>query len=888
MNGDTPDPLLSRNLVAPTTPASILVGNVDESPNRSLVETSMYCEAWQQENGHDDGTVSLTNDDFSSSCLQRRHRILLKLIVCLLWPLGIVAGGFLFHIQEDSVILKERKADNGLNELYQGRWFGNPQDPPLTIVYNANITFENPDLAMEAQAWEQNWTGACESMHVRSGFDIMDGGLWGRTHSRNGHTVVTQVYGNRECVRRQLRNVSEFFVVQTVEGELRTNRVEEWNDAWRVLLLSSPLAVAVAVTALWSSMPPVWTVYVCSMSIATTLALVSCSFYLLQTVLHVGWHVPGGLTFLSVLAAATSTVASFEALVQFAKARGDSDPMVAFRRLSDKKYVATWIGTSAMAVSACVFPPGGIQSLGIHAVVVLGCTFLVYSVVPTILFSSRAGKRLLWQRTGRIESLASNHSYYSTSFDDALDRFHSQVQALKDSGSTTYQITKHLLHKYKGAIALLLVFNASIPLLWQVRFFDGSMSPVVVLPVHDRSSHLRVQLHDVFGVGAQHQVSIIFDARHSRTHLTTDIGFDVQSVVVDTLRTLDHRLGSKLPAPVSFTGISVVDSKAVSASLYSAAKLCGTVGCPFPRLMKIDGIDRYATAAGGRVTTTVAVFPFDPLSEEAFNWVKQAREAILQLEGAGRLRGIDVTLHGASVSALDATNDSLSVAPIILGVACLSLILISILSFQSLPTLLITCVMTGINVACTTGFAVLVFQRATIHGSPIHASPRAMSWLSVLLSVILIVGPSVDRQAMILKGVLRKRKSGFDVSASLALAQNDVGHIIMVTGLILLIYALSQLVSRYLWLVHVAMVLAFSTSLDSLLVCPIVFTVLVNLTSDRIWWPHRYADPVYQFREDDNPTPPNGDDDDDEEVLRSLMEGSEYRSMPLGSENSER
>ncbi len=224
------------------------------------------------------------------------------------------------------------------------------------------------------------------------------------------------------------------------------------------------------------------------------------------------------------------------------------------------------------------------------------------------------------------------------------------------------------------------------------------------------------------------------------------------------------------------------------------------------------------------VAFTTASFTGDPASQQAFDKVQAARDAVSQVSGADALVG------GFSAVYLDtkiaSNHDNAVIIPVVLLVVLLVLILL--LRALVAPLILIGTVVLSFGAAL--GISVLLFEYVFGFAGADAAFP--------LFAFVFLVALGIDYNIFLMTRVREETPSHGTRRASL-IALTSTGGVITSAGVVLAATFLVLGTLPLVFLAELGLTVALGVLLDTLVVRSVLVTAINLDLGGRIWWPSR-------------------------------------------------
>jgi uncharacterized membrane protein YdfJ with MMPL/SSD domain len=587
----------------------------------------------------------------------------------------------------------------------------------------------------------------------------------------------------------------------------------------------------------------------------------------------------------------------------------------------------------------CFLPLQMLKSVGVGAAVAIASALLVnLTIVPALLYTRVGGwivqadrEEVVGQHAsggdGRVDEVtrallveSSNNSAGD------LDAIHQAENAVP---SFWHQLSKHLLHPYKGTIALLVV----IQLLFLVGIrsveIKSSLSFDLLLPADSPSLKTYHDLSAKVGQGRLHPYRILFDGGDANLTMTSPVGFKVMNAVIEQLQTIEQTstierssafmewhesvedqvddlaeriLMSKSvvdmrdsvltpiqdryksvetanPQPTIFNGISVLQNQPVPHAVFLTAKLCGQIQqyCPWELLRVIDAVDCSATAPGKRATFVTATLGVSPFSEQGISWLRNARAIVEDMSHGDSLRGVKVNIQGIASIEYDAMNAVYNAFPTMIFITALVVFTLMGSFFMSLLAPFRSILTLTLTLGFSFGLGVLVYQDGLLNWlqlRPLTSVSGGFCWLVPIMSFTIIVGLALDYDVFLTSRILEFRNDGFEHKTSIAAGLHSTGGIITAAGGILALAFGSLMLSSSPLLYQWSFLLTTAVLLDTFVVRTVVVPVVTGLAGSYCWWPRVFPESRFYmvcFQSQSN--------EDVRSLLRSLEETSEYEPI---------
>ena len=240
-------------------------------------------------------------------------------------------------------------------------------------------------------------------------------------------------------------------------------------------------------------------------------------------------------------------------------------------------------------------------------------------------------------------------------------------------------------------------------------------------------------------------------------------------------------------------------------------------------LASVEGLtEATEPVVAGDVAFTTAGFTGDPASQEAFDKVEAARDAVSQVEGADALVG------GFSAVYLDtkiaSNRDNLVIIPVVLLVVLLVLILL--LRALTAPLILIGTVVLSFGAAL--GISVLLFEYVFGFAGADASFP--------LFAFVFLVALGIDYNIFLMTRVREETPKHGTRRASL-IALTSTGGVITSAGVVLAATFLVLGTLPLVFLAELGLTVALGVLLDTMIVRSVLVTAINLDLGGRIWWP---------------------------------------------------
>eukprot|EP00754_Rhynchopus_humris_P023794 Rhum_TRINITY_DN14849_c0_g1::Rhum_TRINITY_DN14849_c0_g1_i3::g.119969::m.119969/K06994/K06994; putative drug exporter of the RND superfamily len=283
-----------------------------------------------------------------------------------------------------------------------------------------------------------------------------------------------------------------------------------------------------------------------------------------------------------------------------------------------------------------------------------------------------------------------------------------------------------------------------------------------------------------------------------------------------------------------FTGVAFAESTAIS---YDEAmqlmNMTGSVGDEYRALVK------EAIAGDGYVTAAIVSTPFRIYGPKGGPWVNAMRDMMDRFNA--RHRGsFEVVLASYNGPDVDAANIVESHIPLIMGVICVSVMVIVGLVFRSLLLPLRLAFALAYTIAITLGVAVLVYQTEWLWWLFPYLAQYENEGLSYAVPAVVIpvcVALGLDYDIFLLTRVLEYRLAGMDDVEAVVMSVGRTGSTISGAGIIMSVAFGGLLASSETQLNQFGLLLTVSVLLDTFVIRTIFVPALMCKAASYNWWP---------------------------------------------------
>ena len=262
---------------------------------------------------------------------------------------------------------------------------------------------------------------------------------------------------------------------------------------------------------------------------------------------------------------------------------------------------------------------------------------------------------------------------------------------------------------------------------------------------------------------------------------------------------------------------------------------------PFPSPETKEYLDmlRINTASNGSVIRTVIYTPFRIFGPKGGPWVNAMRDVLDRFNDANypTFEALLISVNGPDV---DAANIVESHIPLIMGVICVSVMVIVGLVFRSLLLPLRLAFALAYTIAITLGVAVLVYQTEWLWWLFPYLAQYENEGLSYAVPAVVIpvcVALGLDYDIFLLTRVLEYRLAGMDDVEAVVMSVGRTGSTISGAGIIMSVAFGGLLASSETQLNQFGLLLTVSVLLDTFVIRTIFVPALMCKAASYNWWP---------------------------------------------------
>eukprot|EP00754_Rhynchopus_humris_P023793 Rhum_TRINITY_DN14849_c0_g1::Rhum_TRINITY_DN14849_c0_g1_i2::g.119967::m.119967/K06994/K06994; putative drug exporter of the RND superfamily len=262
---------------------------------------------------------------------------------------------------------------------------------------------------------------------------------------------------------------------------------------------------------------------------------------------------------------------------------------------------------------------------------------------------------------------------------------------------------------------------------------------------------------------------------------------------------------------------------------------------PFPSPKTQEYLDmlRINTASNGSVVRTIIYTPFRIFGPKGGPWVNSMRDVLDRFNDANypTFEALLISVNGPDV---DAANIVESHIPLIMGVICVSVMVIVGLVFRSLLLPLRLAFALAYTIAITLGVAVLVYQTEWLWWLFPYLAQYENEGLSYAVPAVVIpvcVALGLDYDIFLLTRVLEYRLAGMDDVEAVVMSVGRTGSTISGAGIIMSVAFGGLLASSETQLNQFGLLLTVSVLLDTFVIRTIFVPALMCKAASYNWWP---------------------------------------------------